>query len=89
MRLGFNFTLGDTYDMVQRLLAEGHIDYCEFLIDNFFCVDPEELSKAFDCPIGLHIMYSKFLGRVDGFDPDECASESNERRIVPCGFFAA
>jgi methanobactin biosynthesis cassette protein MbnB len=61
MRLGFNFTLGDTYDMVQRLLAERHIDYCEFLIDNFFCVDPEEIARAFDCPIGLHIMYSKFL----------------------------
>jgi methanobactin biosynthesis cassette protein MbnB len=61
MRLGFNFTLGDTYDMVQRLIAERHIDYCEFLIDNFFCVEPDELAKAFDCPIGLHIMYSKFL----------------------------
>jgi uncharacterized protein len=61
MRIGFNFTLGDTYDMVQRLLAEGHIDYCEFLIDNFFCVDPVELARAFDCPIGFHIMYSKFL----------------------------
>ncbi|MGZ9410114.1 MAG: methanobactin biosynthesis protein MbnB [Methylocystis sp.] len=61
MRLGFNFTLGDTYDMAQRLIAEGHIDYCEFLIDNFFCVDPDELAKAFDCPVGLHIMYSKFL----------------------------
>lgn len=61
MRVGFNFTLGDTYDMVQRLLAEGHIDYCEFLIDNFFCVDPSELARAFDCPIGFHIMYSKFL----------------------------
>jgi hypothetical protein len=29
------------------------------------------------------------LGRVDGFDPDEYASESNERSIIPCGFFAA
>lgn len=65
MRLGFNFTLGDTYDMVQRLLAERHIDYCEFLIDNFFCVDPGELARAFDCPIGLHIMYSKFLESDD------------------------
>ncbi|MBM3553042.1 MAG: methanobactin biosynthesis cassette protein MbnB [Alphaproteobacteria bacterium] len=61
MRLGFNFTLGDTYDLVQRLIAEGHIDYCEYLIDNFFCVDPDEIAKAFDCPIGLHVMYSRFL----------------------------
>jgi methanobactin biosynthesis cassette protein MbnB len=61
MRLGFNFTLGSTYDMVKRLIAEGHIDYCEYLVDNFFCVDPDELAKAFDCPIGLHVMYSRFL----------------------------
>jgi hypothetical protein len=61
MRIGFNFTLGDTYDLVQRLLSEGHVDYCELLIDNFFCVDPIEIARAFDCPIGFHIMYSRFL----------------------------
>lgn len=61
MRIGLNFTLGDTYDMVKRLLAEGHIDYCEFLIDNFFCVDPAEIAGAFDCPVGFHVMYSRFL----------------------------
>jgi uncharacterized protein len=61
MRIGFNFTLGDTYDLVQQLLSEGRIDYCELLIDNFFCVDPVEIARAFDCPIGFHIMYSRFL----------------------------
>ncbi|MFY9658038.1 MAG: methanobactin biosynthesis protein MbnB [Methylocystis sp.] len=61
MRLGFNFTLGDTYEMVQRMIAEGHIDYCEILIDNFFCVPPAELAQAFSCPIGFHIMFSRFF----------------------------
>jgi uncharacterized protein len=61
MRIGFNFTLGDTYEMVQRMIAEGHIDYCEMLIDNFFCVPPAELATAFSCPVGFHIMFSRFL----------------------------
>lgn len=61
MRLGFNFTLPDTYEMVQQLIAEGHIDYCELLIDNFFCVPPAEMAKAFSCPVGFHIMFSRFF----------------------------
>lgn len=61
MRLGFNFTLGETYGLVQRLIAEEHIDYCELLIDNFLTVPPLELAKSFSCPIGFHIMFSKFL----------------------------
>jgi uncharacterized protein len=61
MRVGFNFTLGETFDMVQRLLAERHIDYCEFLIDNFLHVPPADLARAFPCDTGFHIMYSRFL----------------------------
>jgi hypothetical protein len=61
MRLGLNFTLPETYDMVRRLNAEGHIDYVELLIDNFLCVPPTELAKAFSCPVGFHIMFSRFL----------------------------
>jgi methanobactin biosynthesis cassette protein MbnB len=61
MRIGFNFTLSDTHDMVQRLIAEGQIDYCELLIDNFLCVPPTELAKTFDCPVGFHIMFSEFI----------------------------
>lgn len=61
MRLGFNFTLADTYEMVQRMIAEGRIDYVELLIDNFFCVPPSELAKAFSCPVGFHIMFSRFF----------------------------
>jgi len=61
MQLGFNFTLGPTFDVVQRLISEEKIDYCELLIDNFLHVPPEDLAAAIDCPIGFHIMFSKFL----------------------------
>lgn len=61
MRIGFNFTLSDTHDMVRRLIAEGRIDYCELLIDNFLQVPPDDLARAFDCPVAFHIMFSKFL----------------------------
>ena len=61
MQIGLNFTLGNTLDLVQRLIREGEVDYCELLIDNFLHVPPHELAGAFDCPIGFHIMFSKFL----------------------------
>lgn len=61
MQIGLNFTLGSTLELVQRLVREGEIDYCELLIDNFLQVPPEELAAAFDCPVGFHIMFSKFL----------------------------
>lgn len=61
MRIGFNFTLSDTHGMVQRMIKEKRIDYCELLIDNFLHVPPRDLAKAFDCPVGFHIMFSKFL----------------------------
>lgn len=61
MRIGFNFTLGSTMDLVQRLIRERRIDYCELLIDNFLQVPPAQLAAAFDCPLGFHIMFSKFL----------------------------
>ena len=61
MRIGFNFTLTETTAMVRRMIAEGHIDYCELLIDNFLCASPAELARAFDCPTGFHIMFSEFI----------------------------
>jgi methanobactin biosynthesis cassette protein MbnB len=67
MLIGLNFTLGNTLDMVQRLVSEGEIDYCELLIDNFLQVPPRELAEAFDCPVGLHIMFSKFLESDPGY----------------------
>jgi hypothetical protein len=61
MRIGFNFTLPGTLDMVQQLIKERQIDYVELLIDNFLHLPPRQLADAFDCPIGFHIMLSKFL----------------------------
>lgn len=75
MRIGFNFTLTETADMIRRMFAEGHIDYCELLIDNFFCVPPAELARAFDCPTGFHIMFSEFI------DADRETLEDFAKRI--------
>lgn len=61
MQIGFNYTLGATYDMVRRMIDEKHIDYCELLIDNFLHVPPREIAEAFDCPVAFHIMLSKFI----------------------------
>jgi methanobactin biosynthesis cassette protein MbnB len=61
MQIGFNFTVGDTLALTQRLIHEQQIDYCELLIDNFLHVPPQELKDAFACPLGFHIMFSKFL----------------------------
>lgn len=75
MMLGLNFTLNGTFDLVQRLAKEGEIDYCELLIDNFLHVPAADLAEAFDCPIGLHIMFSKFL------ESDTAYLESMARRL--------
>jgi uncharacterized protein len=77
MRLGFNYTLADTYDMVGRLVEEGHIDYVELLIDNFFCVPPAELGAAFPCPVSFHIMFSRF------FENDNESLKEMAQRIRP------
>lgn len=61
MQIGFNFTLNGTLDMVRRMLRERQIDYCELLIDNFLDIPVKELADAFECPVGFHIMLSKFL----------------------------
>jgi uncharacterized protein len=81
MRIGFNFTLGPTLGLVQRLVAERKIDYCELLIDNFLQVPPAQLLEAFDCPIGFHIMFSKFMENdLDTLD----AMATRLREYVDC-----
>lgn len=75
MRIGFNFTLGDTLPLVRSLLAAGRIDYVELLIDNFLAVPEEDLAAAFAVPVGFHIMFSKF---VEG---DDAALDSLGRRL--------
>lgn len=61
MQIGFNFTLNGTLEMVQRMIRQRQIDYCELLIDNFLDVPIHELADAFDCPVAFHIMFSKPL----------------------------
>jgi methanobactin biosynthesis cassette protein MbnB len=61
MLIGVNFTLGGTHEMVQRMIHEGHLDYCELLIDNFLQVPPDDLARHFQCPVGFHVMFSKYL----------------------------
>ncbi|MDL5594222.1 methanobactin biosynthesis cassette protein MbnB [Metapseudomonas otitidis] len=72
MRLGFNFTLGETTPLVRRLLAEGRIDYVELLIDNFLTLDADTLAGAFDAPMGFHIMFSRFI-EADAASLDDMA----------------
>src|SRR5262245_33548996 len=61
MQIGFNFISGSTLPLYRQLISEGRIDFVEILIDNFLQVSPTKLPTTFDCPVGLHIMYSKFL----------------------------
>ncbi|PWB82732.1 MAG: methanobactin biosynthesis cassette protein MbnB [Methylocystaceae bacterium] len=61
MLVGLNFTLGGTHEMVQRMIDERHLDYCELLIDNFLQVSPDDLARHFQCPVGFHVMFSKYL----------------------------
>ncbi|WP_449422526.1 methanobactin biosynthesis protein MbnB [Rhodanobacter lindaniclasticus] len=75
MRIGFNYTLGDTAPLVRWLLASGRIDYVELLIDNFLAVPPDELAQGFDAPVGFHIMFSKFI------ENDEAELESMAIRL--------
>lgn len=72
LRIGFNFTLGATAPMVRRLIAAGRIDYVELLVDNFLAVPPAQIAAAFDAPVGLHIMFSKFMERPEA-ELDELA----------------
>ncbi|WP_457796300.1 methanobactin biosynthesis protein MbnB [Methylocystis sp. S23] len=61
MQVGLNFTLGGTHEMVQRMIDDGHLDYCELLIDNFLQAPPDDLARHFQCPVGFHVMFSKYL----------------------------
>ncbi len=73
MRIGFNFTLGETLPLVRQLAQEGAIDYCELLIDNFMQVPPQELAEAFDVPVAFHIMFSRFIECEEDFLRDFAA----------------
>ncbi len=75
MQIGFNYTLGSTYPFVRQMAQDGEIDYCELLIDNFLQVPPAELAAAFPCPLGLHIMFSRFL------ENDQAALEALAQRL--------
>lgn len=75
MRLGFNFTLGETTPLVRRLLAEGRIDYVELLIDNFLTLEPDAIAAAFPAPMGFHIMFSRFI------EAEEAALADMARRL--------
>lgn len=61
MRIGFNFTSAEGLPIVNKLLADNLIDYCEILIDNFLHLDPKDIKRNFDCPVAFHIMRSCFL----------------------------
>lgn len=61
MKIGINFTSSETLPLIKRLIAEGKVDYCELLIDNFFHVPVRELAEAFDCPVAFHIILSRFI----------------------------
>nr|WP_255608889.1 hypothetical protein [Methylosinus sp. Sm6] len=60
MKIGFNFTLPGSLGMVQKMIKARQIDYVELLIDNFLHLPPQELIDAFDCPVGFHMMLSKY-----------------------------
>jgi methanobactin biosynthesis cassette protein MbnB len=61
LKIGFNFTLPGSLGMVQEMIKARQIDYVELLIDNFLHLPPQELIDAFDCPVGFHMMLSKYL----------------------------
>ena len=51
--------------MVQRMIDEGEIDYCELLIDNFLHVPPDELIDAFRCPVTFRVRGCFFLKETE------------------------
>ncbi len=66
MKLGVNWTSPTDLPLVRSLLADGSVDFCEILIDNFLQVPPERLAAAFEGrPVAFHVMNSRFLERGD------------------------
>lgn len=62
MRLGFNFTSSNTYDLTNEFIKENKIQFVELLIDNFLHLRPEVVKKDLNgIPVAFHIMKSEYL----------------------------
>lgn len=78
MIIGVNWTSPSALPVIESLLAESRIGFCEILIDNFLHLDPERVREALgDTPISFHIMWSRFLER----DEDELPALARLMRI--------
>ncbi len=64
MRFGVNFTGCPHLGLVERMMGEEKIDFCEIMIDNFLGVDVRGIADIFDGRmVAFHIMRSRFITR--------------------------
>lgn len=62
MRIGVNWISPTSLSIIQQLIREGLVDFCEIMVDNFAHLPTEKIKSALpDVPIGLHIVTSRFL----------------------------
>lgn len=62
MQIGVNWLSPRTLPIVRQLLAEGHADFCEIMVDNVIQFSPDKILAALPhMPIALHIVSSRFL----------------------------
>lgn len=68
MQIGVNWISPPTLPIIQELLRQGQVDFCEIMVDNFIHLPPDEIKKALpDVPVSFHIVGSRFLEK----SPDE------------------
>ena len=62
MRIGVNWISPASLTIIQQLVREERINFCEIMVDNFVHLSAEKIKAALPgLPIGLHIVTSRFL----------------------------
>lgn len=64
MQIGVNWTYPQTFSIIEKLIQNKLIDFCELSLDNFIHLPPSKiLTLLRDLPVSLHILSSRFLER--------------------------
>lgn len=64
MLIGVNWTSPSALPVIQSLIGDSRVSFCEILLDNFIHLDPADIRRAIgETPLSFHIMWSRFLER--------------------------
>lgn len=66
MKIGINLLAPQQLPLIKNLYAQGQIDFCEIILDNFVHLPAKEILSALgSMPIAVHLVASRFLEKSE------------------------